>query len=60
MKSTIMRVSLMVEGVHCAVIFNGHSKNYMTHSDKNGDLYLNIGCKRYYEKDLPMGEEVLA
>lgn len=59
MKSKIMRVGSMVEGIHCAIILNGSSKNYIAHADKNGDLYLSIGGTKYYEKDLPMGEEVL-
>ena len=64
--ASVTRVSSMIPGVPCTIVINGRVKNYPVHihiSNKSGNpvehYYINLAGKRYYDKDLPMGEEVM-
>lgn len=58
-KNKIMRIGSMVPGMHCAVIVNNSSKNYMVHSNSSDRPYITVAGRRCFEEDIPMGEEVL-
>ena len=54
----IERLSSMIEGVPCTVIFNGRTKNYKVKSTNDGIKYIQIGSLFLPEAKLPFGEEV--
>lgn len=56
--SKIERVSTMIEGLPCTVIFDGKTKMYKVHSKNDGTKYIQIGTVLLTEDDLPFGERV--
>lgn len=54
----IERMSLMIEGVPCTVMYNGVIKNYAVRSNSQGKKYIQFNGHTFYEDDLPFGEEV--
>ena len=48
----------MVEGLPCPVMIDDQIKYYPVH-EKRGATFINIKGKRYTEKNLPIGEEVI-
>lgn len=58
----IVRISSMVIGVPCAVMIDYAVKYYPVHSLSTSDKklpYIKIKSKKFFEKDLPMGEEII-
>lgn len=58
-REKIERVGSMIDGLICPVIINGQTKNCKVKSETNGDLYLVLNGRKFYETDLPFGEEVI-
>ena len=56
--SRVIRISSMVEGLPCPVLIDDQVRYYPVH-EKRGEHFINIKGKRYYEKTLPIGEEVI-
>lgn len=56
--SKIERVSSMVEGVPCTVIYNGRVKTYPVKSNQEGRKYIAFNGKLLHEDEIPFGEEV--
>ena len=54
----IERISSMIEGIPCTVIYNGRTKNYKVKSTNDGIKYIQIGTLVLSEEKLPFGEEV--
>ena len=54
----IERVSTMIEGLPCTVMFNGKAKNYKVKSTNEGLKYIQIGNLFLSEEKLPFGEEI--
>ena len=54
----VMRIGSMIEGLPCPVMMDDQVKYYPVH-EKRGTVFINIKGKRYTEKDLPAGEEVI-
>lgn len=54
----IERVSSMIEGIPCAVLFNGVARSYKVKCNADGEKYIQIGNIILHEDELPFGEEV--
>lgn len=57
-KTKIERISTMIEGLPCTVIYNGRTKNYKVKTTNEGLKYIQIGNLFLSEERLPFGEEV--
>lgn len=57
-KTKIERISTMIEGLPCTVIFNGRTKTYKVKTTNEGLKYIQIGNLFLSEERLPFGEEV--
>lgn len=55
----VERVSSMVEGLPCAILYNGQTKNYLVKANSEGRLYIQFNGRILHEDELPFGEEVL-
>lgn len=56
--SRVMRIGSMVDGYFCPVMIDGHIKNHMVRTDKEGKLYISYKGKKFTEEKMPMGDEV--
>lgn len=54
----VERVSSMVEGLPCTILYNGTTKNYPVKSNSEGRLYLKFNGMVLHEDELPFGEEI--
>ena len=54
----IERVSSMVDGWPCTIIYNGATKNYPVKSNSEGRRYIQFCGKILHEDELPFGEEI--
>lgn len=54
----IERVSSMVEGLPCTILYNGKTKNYPVKSNLDGKLYVKFNGMVFHEDELPFGEEI--
>lgn len=58
MPDKITRLSSMTEGAYCTLIING-KVSYRRVKNSNGQSYITHNKTRIYDKDLPLGEEVI-
>lgn len=54
----IERVSSMIEGMPCAIMYNGVAKSCNVKCNAAGQKYIQFNGKIYHEDELPFGEEV--
>lgn len=54
----ITRLSSMIDGVVCAIEYDGKVKGYRVQSNEKGEKFIRWNGKVIHEKDLPFGEEV--
>ncbi|MBP5597950.1 MAG: hypothetical protein J6Y02_21460 [Pseudobutyrivibrio sp.] len=54
----IERLSSMIEGMPCAIMYNGVAKSYTVKCNAAGQKYIQFNGKIYHEDELPFGEEV--
>lgn len=56
----LTRISSMVEGVPCVVMIDNEVKHYPVHEHSTKKTkYIKYKGKKFFEKDLPMGEEII-
>lgn len=56
--SKVERVSSMVEGMPCTVLYDGRTKNYNVKCNSSGKKYIQFNGRIFHEDELPFGEEV--
>lgn len=57
-KIKVERISSMIEGLPCTILYNGQTKNYPVKANSEGRLYLKFNGMVLHEDELPIGEEV--
>ena len=58
MPAKIERLSSMIDGLPCTILYNGRVKNYTVKSNQEGKKYISFNGRLYHEDELPLGEEV--
>ena len=54
----IERISLMIPGLPCTVLYNGKTKYYNVKVNANGKNYIQVNGMILHEDELPLGEEM--
>lgn len=56
--SKIERVSSMITGVPCVIMYNGKIKNCKVKENLEGKKFIQFNGHIYHEDELPFGEEI--
>lgn len=54
----VERVSSMIEGMPCVILYDGKTKNYPVKCNSAGKKYIQFNGMILHEDQLPFGEEV--
>lgn len=53
----IERISSMIDGLPCTVLYNGKTKYYTVKTNASGKKYIQVNGMIFHEDELPLGEE---
>ena len=54
----VERISSMIVGMPCTVMYNGVTKNYLVKENAEGKKFVQFNGHFFHEDELPFGEEI--